>query len=69
MHLSSTQDITHIFEVVEKKFISNRYGLKSKKVVKRAQIFSRKLKMKFTSETLKKRHVVSSNNNVINIKK
>jgi hypothetical protein len=69
MHLSSTQDITHIFEVVEKIFISNRYGLKSKKVVKRAQIFSRKLKMKFTSETLKKRHVVSSNNNVINIKK
>jgi C4-type Zn-finger protein len=67
-HLSLTQDIMHIFELIRKKSITNRCGLKSKKVVVRAQIFNNKLKMKFMSETIK-RHVVANNKNVVNIKK
>ena len=67
--MSTSENVTHIFQLTDKKTISGWCNFKTKEVTERTQILSSKLRMKLTSKAGKKRGVVSGNNDVVNIKK
>ena len=56
-----------IFQLTDKKTISSGSGFQTKKVAERAQILGGKLRIELVSKAIKKRRVVASNDNVINI--
>ena len=67
--MSASENVTRIFQLTDKKTISGWCSFETKEVTERTQILSSKLRMKLTSKAVKKRGVVSSNNDVVNIKK
>ena len=56
-----------MFQLIDKKTISSGSGFQTKKVAERAQILGGKLRIELVSKAIKKRRVVASNDNVINI--
>ena len=67
--LSTSKNISSIFQLTNKSTIKTTRSFKAKKVTERAQILGSKLRVKLASKAVKKRWVVASNNDVINIKK
>ena len=61
------QNIPGIFQLTDQKTISSGSGFQTKKIAERTQILSGKLKIELASKAVKKRRVVSSNDNIINI--
>ena len=53
--------------MTDKKTISSGSGFQTKKVVEKAQILGGKLRIELASKAIKKRRVVASNDNIINI--
>ena len=53
--------------MTDKKTISSGGGFQTKKVAERTQILGGKLRIEFASKAIKKRRVVASNDNIINI--